>query len=60
MIALVGENGSGKTTLAKILAGLYTPHAGQVRWNETPVTELDPQIVRRASPSSPRITRTGR
>jgi ATP-binding cassette, subfamily B, bacterial len=48
IIALVGENGSGKTTLAKILAGLYTPQAGGVRWDETPVTDLDPQIVRHA------------
>jgi ATP-binding cassette subfamily B protein len=48
IIALVGENGSGKTTLAKILAGLYTPQTGQVRWDETPVIDLDPQIVRRA------------
>ncbi|WP_329243112.1 ABC transporter ATP-binding protein/permease [Actinoallomurus sp. NBC_01490] len=48
IIALVGENGSGKTTLAKILAGLYTPQAGQVRWDETPVTDLEPQIARRA------------
>ena len=27
--ALVGENGAGKSTLVKILAGLYTPDAGQ-------------------------------
>ena len=28
--ALCGENGAGKSTLAKILAGIYTPDAGQV------------------------------
>lgn len=32
-VALVGENGSGKTTLAKLIAGLYTPTAGTVRWD---------------------------
>ncbi len=29
--AVVGENGSGKTTLLRILAGLLTPDAGEVR-----------------------------
>ena len=35
VVALVGENGSGKTTLAKILAGLYDPATGAVRWDGT-------------------------
>ncbi|MFO7777938.1 MAG: ABC transporter ATP-binding protein [Nitriliruptoraceae bacterium] len=33
VIALVGENGSGKTTLTKLLAGLYRPSQGMVRWD---------------------------
>ncbi len=31
LVALMGRNGSGKSTLLKILAGLLTPHRGQVQ-----------------------------
>lgn len=41
VVALVGENGSGKTTLAKIVAGLYEPDAGQVRWDGARVPAAD-------------------
>jgi ATP-binding cassette subfamily B protein len=47
VIALVGENGSGKTTLAKLMAGLYSPDHGHVRWDGRDVGELDPEDVRR-------------
>ena len=48
IVALVGENGSGKTTLAKILAGLYTPDAGSVRWDGVDVDEVDRDELRRS------------
>ncbi|HKE53076.1 MAG TPA: ABC transporter ATP-binding protein, partial [Actinomycetes bacterium] len=44
-IALVGENGSGKTTLAKLLAGLYRPDTGQVRWGDVPLDAIDSASV---------------
>jgi ATP-binding cassette subfamily B protein len=43
VVALVGENGSGKTTLAKIVAGLYEPAEGRLRWDGE---ELAPGDVR--------------
>jgi ATP-binding cassette subfamily B protein len=46
VIALVGENGSGKTTLAKILAGLYRPSAGCVRWDEVSISDVDGEPLR--------------
>ena len=44
VIALVGANGSGKTTLAKMIAGLYTPHSGEITWNGRSVTEFGGSI----------------
>lgn len=40
-VALVGKNGSGKSTLLKILAGIYTPQEGCVRYNDIEIGQLD-------------------
>jgi peptide/nickel transport system ATP-binding protein len=36
-LALVGESGSGKTTVARMLAGIYEPSAGTIRFQGRPV-----------------------
>jgi heme exporter protein A len=40
LLRIAGANGSGKTTLLKILCGLLSPDAGEVRWQGTPIRQL--------------------
>ena len=39
---ILGQNGAGKSTLIKTLAGVYTPDAGEIRWQGEPIAIADP------------------
>ncbi len=42
VLALVGENGAGKSTCVKMLGGIYTPDAGEIRIAGEPVSFSSP------------------
>jgi heme exporter protein A len=39
LLYLQGKNGAGKTSLLRILTGLLPPESGEIRWNNSPITE---------------------
>ncbi len=47
-LALVGESGCGKSTVARMLVGLYTPSAGEVRFDGEPVDAKRPAAAQRS------------
>ena len=50
--ALVGENGAGKSTLIKIMTGVYSPDAGEVRFRGQPVRFANPAAAQAAGIST--------
>ena len=46
-IAIVGPSGAGKSTLVQLILRFYDPQAGRLLVDGIPITELDPQALRR-------------
>jgi branched-chain amino acid transport system ATP-binding protein len=45
LVALIGPNGAGKTTIFNMIAGLYAPDAGAIRFAGRAITGLRPDQV---------------
>jgi NHLM bacteriocin system ABC transporter ATP-binding protein len=45
-VAIVGRTGCGKSTLLSMLLGLEQPESGSVLYDDTPLENMDPSIVR--------------
>jgi heme exporter protein A len=46
LVRIAGPNGSGKTSLLRMLCGLLTPTAGEVRWKGEPIRALGEDYAR--------------
>jgi ribose transport system ATP-binding protein len=42
--ALLGQNGAGKSTIIKVLAGIYSPTAGVIRWRGEEVDPVEERL----------------
>jgi peptide/nickel transport system ATP-binding protein len=47
IVALVGESGSGKSTIARLLALVYKPTSGEVRFEDQPIANIKGRTQKR-------------
>jgi peptide/nickel transport system ATP-binding protein len=50
IVALVGESGSGKSTIARLLAGIYKPSKGEIRFEGSSISKNSDKVVRGRMP----------
>jgi len=55
VVAIVGADGSGKSTLLKLIAGLYSPQAGNVMIDDLDIRQIDPIELRKAIGYAPQV-----
>jgi len=48
MVAIVGNTGSGKSTLIKLIAGMYKPQAGSLKFDNMDIRQLNSMELRRS------------
>lgn len=53
IVSVIGPNGAGKTTVFNLITGLYTPTAGEIRFDGKSIVRLSPDRIVQAG-----ITRT--
>lgn len=44
-LLIKGPSGTGKTTFLHLLAGLYTPSAGEIHWDQKPLSSLSEKDI---------------
>ena len=45
VFAIIGPNGAGKTSLLNMISGFYVPDAGEIRFEDKPLTGLKPNQI---------------
>jgi iron complex transport system ATP-binding protein len=56
ILSIIGPNGCGKSTLLRLLRGHLRPQAGEIRWDQTPLTQIPSRRLARQVAVVPQTT----